>query len=177
MLLIYLRSHPQMKKYELLDDAIFYSHNFRFHSFTAGQLLQAGDTKSSGSSGNQEEKENPVLQNQASWTWILNCYNYCLLTICLIKIDKGLFFFKKMGHSRPLFLFSSFQYSWQNTNLPYKSLPMTVYEPQNSGVVSNRSTNWATTTAQPVSILTNPTGTIVLPKAIFKYILWWHLNL
>ena len=63
MLLIYLRSHPQMKKYELLDDD---SHNFRFHSFTAGQLLQAGDTKSSGSSGNQEEKENPVLQNQAS---------------------------------------------------------------------------------------------------------------
>ena len=53
----------------------------------------------------------------------------------------------KMDHSGPLFpLFSSSQYSWQNTNIFYiKALPMTGFEQRTSGVRSDRSTNWATT--------------------------------
>ena len=49
-----------------------------------------------------------------------------------------------MGHSRPRFrLFSSFQYtvdSKQMFNL-YKFFPMTGFEPQTSGIGSDRSTN------------------------------------
>ena len=56
-----------------------------------------------------------------------------------------------MGHSRPLFsLFSSFQYtvdSKQMFNIN-KFLPMTGFEPRTFGIGSNRSTNWATTTAK-----------------------------
>ena len=44
------------------------------------------------------------------------------------------FFFKKMGHSRPLFtLFSSFQYSQLTGNVELKILPMTGFEPRTSG--------------------------------------------
>ena len=51
-----------------------------------------------------------------------------------------------MGYSRPLFsLFSSFQYTMFNIN---KVLPMTGFEPGTSGIGSDRSTNWAKTTAQ-----------------------------
>ena len=61
-----------------------------------------------------------------------------------------LLFFKKKWAIPGLFfcLFSSFQYSCQYTNVPYKSLPMTGFKPRTSGVGSDRSTNWATTTAQ-----------------------------
>ena len=48
-----------------------------------------------------------------------------------------------MGHPRPLFLFSSFQYtvdSKQMFNID-KNLPMTGFELQTSGIGSNRSTN------------------------------------
>ena len=51
-----------------------------------------------------------------------------------------------MGHSRPLFLCSSFQHNWQ-LQMFDKSLPMIGFEPQISGVGGNRSTDWATTTA------------------------------
>ena len=54
-----------------------------------------------------------------------------------------------MCYSRPLFsLFSSLQYSWQWTNALYKFLLMSGFKWQASGVVSDNSTNWATTTAQ-----------------------------
>ena len=63
-------------------------------------------------------------------------------------------FFKKMGHSRPLFLY----FHLFNTQLTVnkcsiyiyinKFLPMTGFELWTSGIGSNRSTNWATTTAQ-----------------------------
>ena len=62
-------------------------------------------------------------------------------------------FFKKMGHSRLLFLyFRLFQYtvdSKQMFNIN-KFLPMTGFKPQTSGIGSDRSTNWAT---QPLPIL------------------------
>ena len=41
-------------------------------------------------------------------------------------------------------LFSSFQYSWQLTNVRYKRWLMTGFEPRTSGVGSDCSTNWAT---------------------------------
>ena len=43
------------------------------------------------------------------------------------------------GNNTVFLLFSSFQYSWQ-------FLPMTGFEPRNSGVGGVRSTNWVTTT-------------------------------
>ena len=59
-------------------------------------------------------------------------------------------FFFQMGHTRPLFLyFFVFSiHSWQKTNVQYKYkfLPMTGFEPRTSGIGSDRSTNWATTT-------------------------------
>ena len=59
-------------------------------------------------------------------------------------------FFKKNGPILASFsLFSSFQYtvdSKQMFNIN-KFLPMTGFEPRTSGFRSNRSTNWATTTA------------------------------
>ena len=48
------------------------------------------------------------------------------------------FFLKKVGHSRPLFIYK------QMFN---KILPMSGVEPQTSGIESDRSTNWATTTS------------------------------
>ena len=57
-----------------------------------------------------------------------------------------------MGHSRPLFsLFSSFQYTVDRKQLfnINKFLLMTGFEPQTSGIGSDRSTNWAT---QPLPI-------------------------
>ena len=52
-----------------------------------------------------------------------------------------------MGHSRPLFLY--FHLSMQLTvdNVQYKFLLMTGFELQTSGIGSNGSINWATTTA------------------------------
>ena len=44
-------------------------------------------------------------------------------------------------------LFSSFQYGWLETNVQYKFLPMTGFEPQTSVVGSYCSTNWGTTNA------------------------------
>ena len=50
--------------------------------------------------------------------------------------------------SRSLFFFI-FVFSIQLTvNMQYNFLPMTGFEPRTSGVGSNRSTNWVTTTAQ-----------------------------
>ena len=51
-----------------------------------------------------------------------------------------------MGHSWPLFLYF-FRFSNSIVKLVDKILPMTVFESQISGVGSDRSTNWATTTA------------------------------
>ena len=64
-------------------------------------------------------------------------------------------FFLKMGHSRPLFLyFSSFQYTVDKMFNINKLLPMTGFEPRISGIGSDRSTNWVTTTSHPFQIVT-----------------------
>ena len=54
-----------------------------------------------------------------------------------------------MGHYRPLFLyFRPFNtVDSKRINVQYKSLEFTGFEPVTSGVGSDRSTNWATTTA------------------------------
>ena len=81
-----------------------------------------------------------------------------------------------MGHSRPLFLFfSSFQYN----NVQYKCLPMAVFEPRTSGIGSDRSTNWATTTAlaSQRSLMTHLTfKTLKLfDECRFEYVRFLHL--
>ena len=50
---------------------------------------------------------------------------------------------KKLGHSRPIFLY----FRLFNT-VESKCFPMTGFKPQTSGIGSDRSTNWDTTTAQ-----------------------------
>ena len=55
--------------------------------------------------------------------------------------------FLKNGHSRPIFLYFRIFNTLTENNVQYKSLPMTGFEPQTSGIGSNGSTNWATTTA------------------------------
>ena len=58
-------------------------------------------------------------------------------------ISVKLKFFLKMGH------FFIFVFSIQLTaSIQYKFLPMTGFAPWTSGIGSDRSTNWATTTAQ-----------------------------
>ena len=44
-------------------------------------------------------------------------------------------------------LFSSFQYTVDSKQMFNKFLPMTGFEPRTYGIGSDRSTNWATTTA------------------------------
>ena len=54
-----------------------------------------------------------------------------------------------MGHSRPLFLYFRLINTVDSKQIyvRYKTLLMTEFKPWTSGIVSNRSTNWATTTA------------------------------
>ena len=68
------------------------------------------------------------------------------------RIDPFSMFFKWAIPGLFLF-FSSFQYSWWQTNVQYKFLPMTGFELRTSSIRSNRSTNWATTTAPTLSML------------------------
>ena len=64
-----------------------------------------------------------------------------------------LYYFLKMGHSWPLFFFI-FIFSIQLTvNIHYKFLPMTGFELRTSRIGSDRSTNWATTTAPSCFII------------------------
>ena len=77
-----------------------------------------------------------------------------------------------MGHFRPLFLlFSSFQYSWQYRF--NKFLPVTGFEPQTSGIGSDRSTNWATTTALSCLKLFSFILTVCAQCCNYKYIWAW----
>ena len=67
-------------------------------------------------------------------------------------LQHSLFF--KMGHSRPLFLYSLyFWLFYLNVQLVDKSLPMAEFEPRISGVGRDRSTSWATTTALSYNVL------------------------
>ena len=62
-----------------------------------------------------------------------------------------------MGHSRPLFiyfrLFNSVDNKQVNKQMFNKILPMTGVKLRTSGFESHRSTNWATTTSPPKSVL------------------------
>ena len=92
----------------------------------------------------QGVKSTPVLvmhwtgEGEAIYHFELNLWRDCRMPQLL---------FKNGPFPASFSLFSSFQYSWQLINIQYKSLLMTGLEPRISGVGSNRSTNWATTTA------------------------------
>ena len=80
--------------------------------------------------------------------------NMTRLTLAFVCLGME-FFLKIMGHSRPLFLcFYLFNTQLTVRNVQYKFfLPMTRSELRTSGIVSNRSTKWVTTTAQTWSFL------------------------
>ena len=61
----------------------------------------------------------------------------------ILLIQAYLCFLKKMGHSRPLFLYFCLfnTVDSKQVNVRYKSLPMTGFEPLTSGIGNNRSTN------------------------------------
>ena len=69
--------------------------------------------------------------------------NYFINQKCSIKV------FFKWAIPGLLSLFSFFQYTVDSKQMFYinKFLPMTGFEPRTSGIGSDRSTNWATTTA------------------------------
>ena len=76
---------------------------------------------------------------------ICNC---CPCCYCLHCFCQWCFFFKKVGHSRPLFLYFRLFNTVDNKQMFNKILPMTGVELRTSGIESNRPTNWATTTSQ-----------------------------
>ena len=61
--------------------------------------------------------------------------------------SPGLFFLFLMGHSQPLLFIFVFSIQLTENNVQYNLLPMTGFELRTSGIGSNCSTNWATTTA------------------------------
>ena len=70
-----------------------------------------------------------------------------LIKSCHKKLNKSIKYFFN-GQSDLFSLFLTFQFSSQETNVLHKSLPMTGFKPRTSGVKSNHSINWATTTVQ-----------------------------
>ena len=76
----------------------------------------------------------------------LICHFLFLLLCFCSENNHSLSFFKKMGHSRPLFLYFCL-FNTVDSEYMNKNLPMTGFKPRTSGVGSNRSTHWATTTA------------------------------
>ena len=61
-------------------------------------------------------------------------------------------YFLKMGLSRPLLLYFRI-FNIVDSNWSIKFLPMTGFEPRTSGIKSDHSTNWATTTSQILGYL------------------------
>ena len=72
----------------------------------------------------------------------------------LVTMSPRLFVFFKKNWPIPATFFFIFVFSiYLTENIQYKFLPMTGYEPRTSGVRSDRSTNWATTTFRIVCYL------------------------
>ena len=61
-------------------------------------------------------------------------------------------FLIKVGHSRPLFIYFSLFNTVDNKQMFNKILPMTGVKPQTTGIISDHSTNWATTTSPSANI-------------------------
>ena len=80
-----------------------------------------------------------------------SCLGHTYITSSVITV----LFFKKNGTFQASFLyFRLFNTAdTKQINIRCKSLPMTGFEPRTSGVGSNRSTNWATTTALLLTVL------------------------
>ena len=56
-------------------------------------------------------------------------------------LDQIITFFKKVGYSRPLFIYFRRFMTVDNKQMFNKILPMTGVEPRSSGIESDRSTN------------------------------------
>ena len=65
-----------------------------------------------------------------------------------LKNLKWICYFFKVGHSRPLFIYFCLFNTVDNKQMFNKIFPKTRVEPRTSGIESNCSTNWATTTSQ-----------------------------
>ena len=61
-------------------------------------------------------------------------------------LSRIFFFKKKVGYSRPLFIYFRLFNTVDNNQMFNNILLMTGVEPGTSGIESDRSTNWATTT-------------------------------
>ena len=91
-------------------------------------------------------------------------------------------FFKKVGHSRPLFIYFRLFNTVDNKQMLNKILPMTGVKPRASGIKSDRSTNWATTTSRQFvlcqlflwvmksRVLLNENKNIPLKKVLWLYV-------
>ena len=76
--------------------------------------------------------------------------------VMAFTVVTNAFFFKKLGHSRPLFIYFHLFNTVDNKQMLNKILPMTGVEPRTSGIESVRSTNWATTTSQSPMLMDGP---------------------
>ena len=78
-----------------------------------------------------------------------------------------------MGHSWPLFLYFRLfnTVDSKQVNVQNKSLPMTGFKPRTSGIRSNRSTNWATTTAPTSSVIISHLLKVITTISIYQYFL------
>ena len=82
-----------------------------------------------------------------------------------------LLFFLRMGHSQPLFL--CFCLFYFNAQLVDKILLMLGFDPRVSGVRSDRSTNWATTTARNLTFICNYFAAEHLKTILHQIFLSW----
>ena len=118
------------------------------------------------------------------WNTVSILVNFLLNTIgyrvgmnihCLATL-----FFKKMGHSRPLFLYFRLFNTVDSKQMFDKSLPMSGFELRIFGVGGDRSANWATTTAPFGSGLNEQNLTLELStlKQSAKSRSWlvWHFH-
>ena len=82
--------------------------------------------------------------------WIHRRLPFCLPRVLVPSAQTILFSFLKM-HSRPLFLYFRLFTTQLTVNKIFdinKLMPMIGFEPRTSGIGSDLSTNWATTTSQ-----------------------------
>ena len=79
-----------------------------------------------------------------------------------------------MCHPQPLFLHFRRFYAVDRNKVLYKKLAMTGFELQTSGIGSNCSANWATTTVQLSKMFTR--GAVIYRQKMFYSIAFWMPN-
>ena len=115
-------------------------------------------------------------RNRARWLGRLSPSHRSFVTLKKGASDRAgtcsqYFFLKKVGHPRPLFLY----FRLFNTHMFLQFLPMTGFKQRTSGIGSNRSTNWATTTA--VNVINPFWMNSIFPQTIkIAGWTWWKLH-